>query len=253
MQKKTKEQDAPPVEKATVNWEQYTEVSGLEQVRQEDLGIPFLMILQATSPELKKTSQKYIAGAAAGDVINTLTREIVHTQGGEPITVIPCVFERLYVEWKPRDAGGGLVRSHRDAGILTECKRNEKNQDILPNGNVVVNTCYFFLQRLSEKAPERAVISMASTQGKKARAWLNLAMSCRSNTGGVLPFFSHTYLLSTVPEQNAQGEWFGWKIERMSPVTDRSLIEGSAAIARQVTANAKRLISSGEDAAAESY
>ena len=47
--------------------------SGLENVTSEDMAIPRLKILQALSPEVNKNDGKYVEGASAGDVINTVT------------------------------------------------------------------------------------------------------------------------------------------------------------------------------------
>jgi hypothetical protein len=227
---------------ATIDWNQYAGATGLENVRQEDLGLPFLMILQSGSPELKKTDPKFIVGAGVGDIINTLTREVVHKEGGDPLIFVPCAYDFIYMEWKPREEGGGLVKSHRDARILEEATRNEKDsRDYLRNGNVIVPTAYYFGQRLTGTEPERCVIGFSSTQLKKSRHWLNLAMSNKMN-GRPLPLFSMKYALSSIHEENNKGDWYGWKIEKREPNVDRDLVTSSADIAQKSLAMVNKLL-----------
>jgi hypothetical protein len=69
---------------------------------------------------------------------------------------------------------------------------------------------------------------MSSTQLKKSRSWNSIIRSytAKHPTTGetiTLPIFNRSYMLSTVPESNDQGDWFGWKIEAgniISPKTD---------------------------------
>jgi len=241
--KKTKSQESAPAPVVTTpssvtqnlpttyDWSAVN-VTGYENVGKEDLGVPFLAILQKGSPEIDRThpeyATKHIDGSEAGDIINNISREVLYGVGdNEQLQFIPCAYERLYMEWKPRNAGGGMVRAHKDPNILTECRRNEKNQDVLRNGNIVVTTAYFYGLVITEEGRRPAVVGMSSTQLKKARGWLNTMMSlkCETPKGRITPpMFSHVYGLSTVPESNESGSWFGWKIACLHPVTDPVMI-----------------------------
>jgi hypothetical protein len=216
----------PPTDNSPVNWES-SGITGFENVHADDLGIPFLMILQSLSPEVKKTHKDYatkkIEGAEEGCVINTVTRQIVHRPGGDAITVVPLSYQRAFVEWKTRENGGGIVKVHTNGMILNEAKKNEKGQDILSNGNMIATTGYFNLMILGEEKTN-AAIGMTSTQLKKARFWLNLMLGQRIN-GKSVPMFAFQYHLTTVPESNAKGSWFGWKITSGSVITDSKLAE----------------------------
>ena len=46
---------------------------GMETIGADDMQIPFLRILQPLSPQLIKTDPKFIKGASAGDIFNTVT------------------------------------------------------------------------------------------------------------------------------------------------------------------------------------
>ena len=226
-----------------VDW-QNMGVDGFERTRTEDFGIPFLAIVQDGSPEVKKSHPQYatkkIEGAEAGSIINTVTRQVLNPDG-QPVIFVPCSYERMYVEWKPRDEGGGFVRQHVNDAILSQCKRNEDdNRDYLPNGNVIVTTAYFFGLVLDEEGNgTQAVISMTSTQLKKARMWLNMAQSIRLNgpNGKYMPpLFSHKYALTTVPENNDSGSWMGWHIETAGMLNTVALIDQAKEVAKKMSA-----------------
>lgn len=262
-----KETKTMPVEKETppaadsIDWSQ-EKVTGLEQTKAEDLGIPFLSICQKGSAEYDEQHKSYatkkIEGIEVGDVFNTLSRQILYVHGeSKPLFFIPCAHQKLWQEWRKRNAGGGFIKSHDSSAILADCKRNEKKQDELPNGNIIMTTSYFYgFCQTGEYDWSRAIIAMTSTQLKKARAWLNAIVSHKLQ-GQVLPMFSHIYNLTTVPESNDEGNWFGWAFEtgRMIARTDlmtvgteqKQIVDESRVVAKQMTS--QRLLGVGGEPA----
>ena len=208
---------------------------GFESVEQSDLGIPFLNIAQALSPEVDEEHAKYIEGCKPGMIFNSLTRQVLGGRG-EPVLFVPCSFNKAWVEWAPRESGGGFIRQHLSADILAECQRNDKNQDVLESGNVIVTTAYIgglIIDDEGETSP--AVISFTSTQLKKARQWLSVMMSLKldgSQGRFTPPMYSHKYNLSTVPEENANGKWYGWKVEIVGLLEQPKVIEAGRAASK---------------------
>ena len=49
--------------------------SGFEEVTSSDIQIPFIRIIQALSPQLKKTDPSFIDGASQGAIFNTVTKK----------------------------------------------------------------------------------------------------------------------------------------------------------------------------------
>lgn len=245
--KKTKSNNGQqiPVEES-IDWSQYGQ-GGFESTSADDLGIPFLVICQKGNPEVDeahpKHAEKRIDTLKVGGVFNSLTREILYNREGEQfIEFLPCYYQKLYVEWQPRESGGGIVRSHPDPVILSETRKNEKGLDVLRSGNIVVTTAYFFGSHLQAgKEPYRAVIGMSSTQLKKARQWLNLMMSLKINER-TPPMFSHSYYLTTQAENNSKGNWMGWKIESGKQMTDKALITSSSEFSRKISAEKSRMM-----------
>ena len=78
---------------------------GMDSIGTEDMQIPFLRILQALSPEIQKNDPKFIKGASAGDLVNTVTGET--WDGDDGVVVIPCGYTMKYLEFMLRDTGGG--------------------------------------------------------------------------------------------------------------------------------------------------
>lgn len=184
----------------------------------EDFALPFLTILQQLSPELNPQDGAYIAGAKQGQILNKVTGEL--WEPNEGVLLVPVAYKREFIEWKPRKAGGGLVKVHPvDSDILSHTTRNDRNEDILPNGNYVVDTRTHFCLLVDEGSMfiDRIVMPFKMTQAKKSKNW-NSKMASRKGTGPNgqkfdLPSFACVYRATAVPESNESGHWWGWKIE----------------------------------------
>lgn len=187
--------------------------AGMEDVGASDLLVPRLAILQDLSPQVKKNKGEYIEGAEIGMIADLGTGELFP----DGVWFLPVQYRKDYLEWAPRNTGKGLVAIHADPAILDQCTRDERNRPILPNGNYIAETAQFFGINLSA-GRRHSFIPMASTQLKKARRWNTLAMGERLKRSDgsefVAPLFYRTYNLTTVPEENSEGDWSGWKVER---------------------------------------
>jgi len=198
---------------------------GLENITAEDLTIPRLKILQALNPEVNKRDGKYVEGAAAGDIMNTVTRELYTENDG--CVVIPVAYKRMFLEWTPRESGGGLVKQHVDPNILNQTTKDKKGADILENGNYIQTSATHYGLVVDGESFQQVMIPMAGTQLKKSRTWNSVMASIKvkSTTGKVFtpPSYSHKYKLTTVPESNDLGQWFGWSIELMGVLTEEDM------------------------------
>ena len=224
-------------------FEQYGN-EGFSEVTTDDLAIPFLRILAQLSPQVNKRDGSYVEGAEAGMIYNTVLNEVYSGEDG--VLVIPCHYNRRFVEWTPREKGGGYVESYAPTdSIVSTATRNERGEDTLPNGNLLSNTAQFFVLMLhKDLGPQRALITMTSTQLKKSRKWLSQAQSITA-TGEkglyTLPLMSQVYKLNTVQEQNDKGTWFGWEITRSKGLNpedpeDSGLFDMGLAFAKSVKA-----------------
>ena len=223
----------------------FEEMSGLgfAETTTQDMSIPFLRILGAQSPQVDESDGAYVEGAKGGMLYNTVTNTV--TSGKEGMLVVPCYYNRRYVEWKPRTEGGGYVASYLpDDPIVPTAVRNDKNEEVLPNGNLLTNTAQHFVLLVEGDQYSRCLITMSSTQLKKSRRWLSQmnAMTAMGKNGPyTLPMMSQFYTLTTVPEQNDLGKWYGWAIARerqldLSNDFEKSLFDNAVAFAKSVEA-----------------
>jgi len=191
--------------------------TGLEDTSSEDYAIPFIRVLQSGSPQLKKNNGKYIEGAAQGMLFNTVTNELY--DGDEGILVIPCAYTKKYIEWVPRDSGGGIVNSDHTADILKSAVQNEKKKYILNNGNEVQETAqYFALIVNNELEPQEVLLSFTSSQLSFSRRWNSMLRTSRvKNSAGetvLAPMFANVYRVKTVEQSNDLGSWYGFTAEK---------------------------------------
>ena len=191
-----------------------------------DLAIPYINILQSNSPQLNPSKAEHIDGAKPGQFFNTVTQEVT-----DSIDVIPVFYQLKYVEWKPREQGGGFVEGHNaDSGILSQTKRDPMtNKDVLSNGNYIATTAYhYILVKGNDGSWSQAVVSMTSTQLKKSRRWNSLMLSQKvKGPSGMFtpPTYAVVYKLTTVSESNDRGSWFGYQIEKVDQVNNAHLYD----------------------------
>lgn len=234
---------APPVstDVAAQNDDGFSDFAGqgLQGLNRDDLAIPFLVILQSNSPQVKRSEGAYIEGAFEGMLHNTVTGEIIDPVK-ERVTVIPCYYDRNFVEWRVRESGGGFVAQHPvDTGLRlqADAMRDDKNRDILPNGHQINDTRTFlcmFERGDGSKCP--VFITLTSTQIKKARQWLmqqSLLKLKKPGTGELYtpPMFASRWRISTVPEGNEKGSWMGWAFTHegyLKGATDPLFVEAKA-------------------------
>ena len=191
--------------------------TGLEDTTTEDFAIPFIRVLQPMSPQLQKQHGSYVEGASAGDLYNTVTGESYDGEKG--IVIVPCAYNKKYIEWVPREKGGGLVNANHDISILSKCSKDpETRRSYTSDGNEIVETAQFFVLVLGGDSPQQAVVTFTSTQLGVARKWLTMLRMARvENSKGdsvEAPMFAYTYRLTTTTQSNDKGSWNGYSVNQ---------------------------------------
>ncbi len=187
--------------------------AGTEGMTKEDMLIPRLTILQQMSDQVNKRHGSYIDGAEPGMIMDNVAN--IAIDGEKGITVVPISYRRAHIEWKADR--GGLVADHgADSACLENCTRGTKGEYMTDEGNEIVPTGEYFVFLLDENGYTPALLSMAKSQLKKARQWNSMMNRLMITVGDqkVNPAsFWTSYQLTTVPEENDQGSWFGWSIK----------------------------------------
>jgi len=196
---------------------------GMDNISQEDVALPFLKVLSQLSPELET-----VDGAKAGMIYNTVSGQAY--DGVQGIKVIPCHYERKYIEWTPRGSrgSGAPVAVHpATSDIMTKTFRKPgDSKDYLDSGNYIENSAQHYVLIIDETGnASPALIVMKATQLKKSRKWNSMMMTLKMNGKNgpfTPPAYSHVYRLFTTKESNDKGTWYGWEVERVGPVENAS-------------------------------
>jgi len=221
--------------------------SGFEGITTSDLQIPFIRIINALSPQIDKDdSANFIKGSSAGDIFNTVTKQM--WEGDEGVVVLPSIYHMKLLEFVPRSEGGGFVGelSADSADVRNAFRDQNTGMELLPNGNELVRTAQYYVKIVHEdESLESAILDMKKTQLKKSRAW-NTLMQMQRHNGKSLPMYAMTYRLKTVKESNDKGNWYNWNISQEGTVPSieayneakemyRSIKSGELAIAPPVS------------------
>lgn len=185
--------------------------AGFENQTSDDYSIPFLQILQALSPQLQENDS-----LRQGMILNTVTGEV--WDGKKGIAFVPATTQHVYVEWKPRDAGGGFVGIHEvNSDLVNHAKAAsaEYGKYSTPDGNELIETFYVYGIALDDDGnASEAVLAFSSTKIKKYKGWMTKAKTIQiplpDGRRIPAPLFAHRYRLKTVSEKNNKGQFFNW-------------------------------------------
>lgn len=188
---------------------------GFENTTSDDMSLPFLTVLQALSPEV--SGDKKIKGAEAGMLLNTVTKQLY--SGEEGVILQPCGTNHIFMEWKPRNQGGGRVGQH-DATSDVVAKAKEASTQFgkyKHNGNDLVETIYMVgllhrdldLAKQTLNGPGEPV--MLSFQSTKIKPYKNLTYRIYTFAGKP-PMFAHRIRIQSVQEKNNSGTFYNFKL-----------------------------------------
>lgn len=183
----------------------------------KDVAIPFLKVVQALTPERQRSSDKYIAGLEEGDILDAATGRF--WKGSEGIVVIPVRFQRSYTEWKPK-RGGFVADYGTDDTVYKTGVKDAEGRIINPKtGNVLQEAMlyYVFVVDPTDGSYQQNVLSLTSTQMRKARKWnaeLRAIRATNPANGGSFnpPIFFTAFRITTVPENKGEHNWMGVRI-----------------------------------------
>lgn len=189
--------------------------AGFEGTTREDFAIPFLAVMQSNSPLVTAEDSEFRAGM----IYNTATEAGI--KGSEGIDFIPVARERKFVEWIPREKGGGIAEVYDPEDPFVEktlAANPGYGKKPLPNGNELVDTYYLYGIILGDSGSmDPAMIAFSSTKIQPYKSLMTKAKGAMlTTTGGRKvrpPLFGLLYHLSTVKQKNTKGEFYNWKID----------------------------------------
>src|SRR6185312_4196595 len=197
---------------------------GFENQTSADMSIPFLTVLQAISPEVNGPPAERVKGAAAGMLMNTVTKQLFDGEKG--VIIQPCDTNHVFVEWKPRSAGGGFVGIHQvDSDVVKQAIANAKTFGANKVGENDLHETFYIaalLHRSEDLAvqatlgPEPILIAFTST---KIKPYRNIMTRLRTFMAKP-PLFAHRLRLSTVVESNNKGTFANFAL---APLVDNDI------------------------------
>ena len=208
---------AAPTSQALALNDAYAEFAGggFENQTQADYSIPFLQILQALSPQLQdpETTLKQ------GMIINTVTGEVF--AGNKGLAFVPALTQHEFIEFKPRDSGGGFVGRHAVDSDLVKAAiaaSTDYGKYTTPDGNELIETFAVYGMAVTDEGDSiQAVVAFSGAKIKKYKAWMTKAKTIQIQlTDGrriPAPLFAHKYRLKTVIEKAPKGTFYNWVIE----------------------------------------
>ncbi len=196
--------------------------SGFETTDTSELSIPFLGILQSNSPQVEDEDP---SGAKSGMFFNTVTRELM--SGTDGFIFLPVHKDRQYVEWVPREKGGGFVGMFApDADEVKQAIANNNNNrygKLAHKDNDLIETYYVYGLILNEEGTETAgfgVVSFTSTKIKPCRDWFTSMYTLK----GRPPLFANRAKITSVKQKNDKGTFYNFRIDPFNDTWLTSLI-----------------------------
>lgn len=218
--------------------------AGMEGAGEDSFAIPFLIVLQKSSPQVDEASGAAIEGAKAGMLYDNVTGRMF--SGKEGVVIVPCSYKREFLRWAARDNGGGFKGAYTPEDIA---EMRAKGQIVELDGRLYApesdgsvsdkksdrfndtrNHYVLVLDQVNGGWTE-ALLSLTSTQIKKSKALMSALASVKlKNSAGQMytpPTFANMVRVTTVGESNDKGTWFGVKFDLAGQV-DRAEIYAAA-------------------------
>ncbi len=203
--------------------------AGMEGTDKDSFAIPFLTVVQKMSPQVDETDPKFIEKARPGMLTDTVTDELF--SGKDGVIFLPCAYQRRFLQWAPRDTGGGFkgevlpeqaAQMEQDGEVVNQDGRlyfplkdgtvNEKKCDFLAD----TRNHFGILINPTTGVISPALLSLSSTQIKKSKQLMTLlnGVKVEGSKGKVTPpTWVNQVRITTVPESNDKGSWHGVKVQ----------------------------------------
>lgn len=198
----------------------------------EQMTTPFLNILQALSPQVTRGKAEFMKDAQAGQLFNTVTKDLFDGEKG--IQMILSNFKESYIEWVPRNKGGGFVAEYDmviggKAKTLVDPDFNNVIQDGSPIGTpgnflTLTHTRLGAIVKEDQVTWSPVVLSMSSSALKVSRGinslhrmieWINPSTG-KPGPLGKCPMPLILWNVKTITRSNDNGTWFTWDFSKNS-------------------------------------
>lgn len=204
----------------------------------DDNIVPFIVLLQDMSPEVKKRNPEYVEGAEPGMLMNKATKKLYASDDAQsealklPLLIFqPVAFDRAIIQWVPRIDGGGFVARHELTGTVEDTMKRigAKQMEVTDERgdkklvwrsgdgkHDLIDTRYHYGNILEDDGTlVPAVIGMSSTGHTASREWMTL-MTQKIRVGDRLivpPSWVKKYEVHSKAKTNAKGDFFVFTVD----------------------------------------
>jgi hypothetical protein len=197
---------------------------GYEGQTSKDLSLPWINVLQDGSPQVKDKESHYVSGM----LYNTVTHEGVEGKVG--MVIIPVHKRRVFVEWVPRDNGGGWVAVHEvESDVVAKAIADSTAfGKYSVKGNDLVETFELYFLILdpedleSESAIGFGVIAITSKKIKPFKDWTTALSLVNYRKFGIAkqpPIFANRVKLLTFTDKHKTFVYENVKFQPLNPDT----------------------------------
>lgn len=204
--------------------------AGLANVTADSFAIPFLTVLQKGSPQVDEASGKQIKDATAGMIFETVGQKLF--DGKKGVELVQANYRRVFLRWGAREAGGGFkgeikpedVAKMRQDGLIddvegrTYVKGSDGTINVKRDDRIVdTRVHYMLLIDRKKRTSQQCVLSLASTQVRKSKHLMSVLADLKEEDEKGQPYTPATFQtilkMTTVPEKNDMGTWYGVNFE----------------------------------------
>ena len=231
---------------------------GMEGTDKDSFAIPFLQLLQKSSPAVDEDAPEYIKGAKAGMLMNSVSKQLFDGKAG--VTIIPCSYKRTFIQWggiESKDSGfkgeftPEQIESMQQSGIILNIggrlyKPNADGTVQEKVNDVYVDTrTHFVLIIDAEGNTSQAILNLSSTQVKKSKALMTMLSQNKVTLGDgrkvTPPTFANIVTVHTIPESNDKGSWSGIQFTLAGLIEDKQLFDEAKSFYAAVTSGAVKV------------
>lgn len=201
--------------------------SGFEDTNKDSYAIPFIRMIQSTSGVMKKSSEFYIKGATAGQLLNTLTRDV-----SDSIYVVP-VHQETRFDLKRKESNGykflgSYDISSQEVAEALEAVDGDKYHCFDKEGAQFFETSYLKVIHFSivDGKAVNAIPAMISFSSYNLEVSKNIMTRCRMGDGGHMALHTNVLEIGTTTKTKDANEWFIYTFKHLGKIPQLPISNG---------------------------
>lgn len=218
-------------------FDDFMDDAGYEDFDARDQEMPYLLLLQTNSPQVKK-GDAHIDGAEEGDTYSTYNSKLY--KSGE-LKVLNCAYHRAYYEFEVDESMEivAFVQEHdKNSQIRNRCEKKDvggKTYYIRPdNSHIIEDTAYHYVLVLDDEelmGVYPAIMKFTRTKLRSNKSWNTMYRKFRNIKVGnricPVPDYANVWSVQYSCESNDDNSWVNWSFEHdrtLNPMSDREIL-----------------------------